>query len=162
MLLPVAQAVWFSSFLFLLIGWGPVGQSCFSDSWTRQQKFLTTTWGTTIFCTHIHKPWNCCFPYIKPHYLVLVWYPLVVSTLAPCTLSGPIVLMASETRDSLDKGSSSELINGPGRGATVWKWGLFFRESKCEAQRSWSSLYKHIRNTFGVNQNILFAFYCIL
>lgn len=82
-----------------------------------------------------------------PHlwYLVLAGFPLVVSTAATLTLSPPHVLMASERRDSLDVASHSRCstpCNGAGVGAVgsrTGTGGFLCRESKCEAQSSWSS-----------------------
>ena len=86
------------------------------------------------------------FLFIVGLYLALVGYPLVISMLAPPTLSAPQLLMASHTRDRLDVGSHSprsETLHGAGGGAdgaAVWMGGLLCSESKCVAQSSWSSV----------------------
>lgn len=90
---------------------------------------------------------------MDPLYLVLAEWPQVVSTAAPLTLSPPHVLMASERRDSLDVGSHSRCskpCNGAGVGAAAETGGFLCRESKCEAQSSWSSGWRHV-NTFIKN-----------
>lgn len=84
--------------------------------------------------------------FIVEPYLALVGYPLVISVLAPPTLSAPQLLMASQTRDRLDVGSHSprsEPLDGAGGGAdgaAIWTGGLLCSESKCVAQSSWSSV----------------------
>lgn len=72
-------------------------------------------------------------------YLDLEGSPRVESTLAPITLSAPQLLVASQTRDKLDEGSKSscsQRLSWPGG----WIGALRWSESKCAAQRSWSSV----------------------
>lgn len=106
-----------------------------------------------ILQTNIHKLSKYFFPsavltFIDPAYLGLLGNPLVVSMLAPPTLSAPQLLMASQTRDKLDEGSHSPRSEplyraGSGAdGAAFWTGSLFCRESKCVAQSSWSSVCK--------------------
>lgn len=99
-----------------------------------------------ILQTYICKPLKQFFLFIVEPYLALVGYPLVISVLAPPTLSAPQLLMASQTRDRLDVGSHSprsEPLDGAGGGAdgaAIWTGGLLCSESKCVAQSSWSSV----------------------
>lgn len=102
---------------------------------------------TQYSCSYIRQS-TCTSSFTPFSYLALVGYPLVVSTLAPPTLSAPQLLMASQTRDRLDEGSHSprsEPLDGTrggggADGAAFWTGGLICRESKCAAQSSWSSV----------------------
>lgn len=89
-------------------------------------------------------PASCLLPPASS-YLALVGCALVVSTLALPTLSAPQLLVASHTRDRLDEGSHSPRSETVDGGGDDGAGGRLFRESKCLAQSSWSSV---CRDTF--------------